>query len=103
MPKPESEALRRLQIRREFTERLKNIEPEVLTEIVRGQALHGDILSLREGWGILSEEFDELWEAIKADDPVGVREESVHVAAVALRIVLDVVDGNYDKEDGGMR
>jgi hypothetical protein len=77
--------------------RLGPIYEAVFAECIRGQKLHGDILSLREGHSILQEEFDELWDEIKADRLEGVKEESVHVAAVALRIVLDVVEENYQK------
>lgn len=97
MSKIGEDEVKRLELRRQFADRIAPIQIDILEEIVRGQLLHGDVLSLREGWGILQEEMDELWDAIKANDEDAVSEESVHVAAVALRIVLDVVESNYKR------
>lgn len=64
-------------------------EPYVLimAELERAYAKHG-----REPWGrhefyaILLEEVDELWDAIKADEPTQrVLEEAVQVAAMCIR------------------
>ena len=51
-----------------------------------------------EGYAVLLEEVDELWETVKSYKPsVGVtsdmRKEAIQVAAMALRFVEDVCDG----------
>jgi hypothetical protein len=45
--------------------------------------------SQHEGYAVLLEEVDELWEAIKKDDPVHATVEAVHVGAMALRFLID--------------
>lgn len=52
--------------------------------------------SAHEGYAILKEEVDELWDAIKLkeDDPTRdeqIREEAYHVAAMSLRFLHNVV------------
>lgn len=46
--------------------------------------------SSHEGYAVLKEEVDELWDAIKANDLVSARAEAVQVAAMALRYLTDV-------------
>ena len=51
--------------------------------------------SAMEGWGVMQEEIDELWEATKDQGLVGtdrdrrIKEESVQVAAMGMRFLLD--------------
>ena len=51
------------------------------------------LTSNHEGYGIIKEEFDELWDEIKALDPQGLsnalRKEALHLAAMALRFIVD--------------
>ncbi len=53
--------------------------------------------SPHEGYAILLEELDELWEEVRRSpsryDPVAVRAEAIQVAAMALRFLTDCVDG----------
>lgn len=51
-----------------------------------------------EGWAVISEELDELWEAVKADDMTQAREEAVQVGAMALRFLVDLEDGGNPAE-----
>jgi len=51
--------------------------------------------SAHEGYAILSEEVDELWDEVKNnkhDDGAKQRKEAIQVAAMAIRFVLDISD-----------
>jgi NTP pyrophosphatase (non-canonical NTP hydrolase) len=45
--------------------------------------------SLHEGYAVLLEEVDELWDEIKKDDGSRARTEAVQVAAMAVRLLAD--------------
>ncbi len=49
--------------------------------------------STHEGYAILKEEVDELWDAVKANDTEHAREEAVQVGAMALAFLEEVYDG----------
>ena len=46
--------------------------------------------SSHEGYAVLAEEVDELWDAIKSNQLEHARKEAIQVAAVALRYIADV-------------
>lgn len=43
-----------------------------------------------EGYAVLKEELEELWDAVKADDAAHARREAVQIAAMALRYLTDL-------------
>lgn len=45
--------------------------------------------SVHEGYGILKEEVDEMWDDIKVNNLEGARKEAIQVAAMAIRFVID--------------
>ena len=49
--------------------------------------------SLHEGWAVLREEMDELWDQVKKKqgtrDPINCEKECIQIAAMALRIIHD--------------
>lgn len=50
-----------------------------------------DFHSTHEGYGVLKEEVDELWDVIKSDGPKNrLRSESIQVAAMAIRIIQEL-------------
>jgi hypothetical protein len=55
---------------------------------------HGPMASAHEGYAVLLEELDELWDEVKAQKPdkVLMRKEALQVAAMALRFIEDVCD-----------
>lgn len=63
-------------------------------ELARAQDLHSPMASAHEGYAVLLEELDELWEEVrkKHPDKQRMREEALQVAAMALRFVHDVTD-----------
>lgn len=59
-------------------------------EIGRAKEKHPkDFHSPHEGYGVLKEEVDEMWDAIKRDDTEHAVKEAVQVAAMALRFVAE--------------
>jgi ribosomal protein S15P/S13E len=58
--------------------------------------------SAHEGYAVLSEEVDELWDHVKTKqskrDLQAMRKEAIQVAAMALRFAVDVVDEGRGRE-----
>ena len=73
---------------------LKNILSEVECEIVFATEKFGSFASAHEGYAVMLEEMDELWEEIKNNKDVGAlakqRLEALQVAAMAVRFIMDV-------------
>lgn len=66
----------------------------VRKELERAMSLHPPYHSPHEGFGVIHEEFDELWEEIKKHDKCDVarenmKEEAVQLATVAIRFLID--------------
>jgi len=50
----------------------------------------GEFHNTHEGYAVILEELDELWEAIKSNRPIEIiRQEAVRIAAMALRFLVD--------------
>lgn len=84
----------------------KNISPQakghiegigvlVSCEVLRAMNLHKPMNSQHEGYAVILEELDELWGEIKKKEPdkIKMREEAIHVAAMAVRFCIDVCGG----------
>jgi phage terminase large subunit GpA-like protein len=65
---------------------------DVAAELESAQAKHGPMSSGHEGYAVILEELDELWEEVRKRKPDSalMRAEAIQVAAMALRFVLDV-------------
>jgi len=48
--------------------------------------------SMHEGYAILLEGVDELWDSIKKNQPIKARVEAIQVAAMAIRFINDCCD-----------
>lgn len=64
----------------------------VTDELARAQYKFPAFHSGHEGYAVIREELDELWDAIKRDDRDAAGAEAIQVAAMAIRFVLDVCD-----------
>ena len=79
-------------------ERLRSLRvaKEVLQELARAAENNQPMASAHEGYAVLLEEVDELWEHVRtnprARDVAAMREEAIQVAAMAIRFILDVTD-----------
>jgi NTP pyrophosphatase (non-canonical NTP hydrolase) len=67
---------------------------EVFLELERAISKFPTFNSTHEGYAVLLEEVDELWEEIKQKekDHPAIREEAIQVAAMAIRFIRDVCD-----------
>jgi hypothetical protein len=67
---------------------------DVLGELDRNMANWPDYNSAHEGYAVLLEEVDELWDEVRVNqkkrDLAKMRKEAIQVAAVAMRFVLDI-------------
>ncbi|WP_128000368.1 hypothetical protein [Piscinibacter defluvii] len=65
---------------------LAQVRAEVLRAIERYPAFN----SSHEGYAVIAEELDELWDDVKRNFPQGAREEAIQVAAMGVRFIMDV-------------
>lgn len=63
---------------------------KVRAEVVRAITKFAPFNSAHEGYAVLREEVDELWDDVKRDYPQGAVEEAVQVAAMGVRFMMDV-------------
>ena len=65
---------------------LKAIE----AEFIRATRRSGTFASQHEGWAVIREELDELWDEVKRNgDVTALRKEAIQVGAMALRFLTD--------------
>lgn len=63
----------------------------IVAEFLRATRKFGTFASAHEGYAILLEEVDELWEEVKkGSSPKYLQDEAVQVGAMALRFIIDV-------------
>lgn len=65
---------------------------ELRTELDKATKHFPPMKSPHEGWAILKEEVDEMWDEIKRNDFDGALEEALQVAAMAVRYIHDLQD-----------
>lgn len=63
---------------------------DVLAEFSRAEAKHKPFNSAHEGYAVIQEEVDELWDDVKADRHEPALKEAVQVAAMGLRYVVNL-------------
>lgn len=64
----------------------------VENELAKATACFGPMRSAHEGYAILLEEVEELWDEVRAKKPdqEKIRKEAIQVAAMAVRFLIDV-------------
>jgi hypothetical protein len=70
----------------------------IIASFAKARSRHAPMRGPHEGYAVMLEEFDELWDEIKKWQPErGVQpemcKEALHVAAMALAFVVEVCDG----------
>jgi len=64
---------------------------DVVDELLRATKKYNSFHSAHEGYGVILEELDELWDDIKFNNgTVEMRKEAIQVAAMAVRFILDL-------------
>lgn len=73
-------------------DRVDAIADDVCHELVRAMEKFAPMHSGHEGYAVILEELDELWELVKANKPRSeeARTEAIHIAAMAMRYVYDL-------------
>jgi NTP pyrophosphatase (non-canonical NTP hydrolase) len=61
-----------------------------MSECIRAKRKFPDFHSGHEGYAVILEELDELWDAVRQDDIEHARKEAIQVAAMALRFAVDL-------------
>lgn len=61
----------------------------IMNEYMRASLEFGKFNSTHEGYAVIKEEVDELWDAIKANNLEEARTEAMQVGAMALRFLID--------------
>jgi NTP pyrophosphatase (non-canonical NTP hydrolase) len=62
----------------------------VRAELERARDKFGSFQSTHEGYAVILEELDELWEAIRKGGPAQRSDEAAQVAAMAVRFLTDL-------------
>jgi hypothetical protein len=78
---------------------MKEITHLIEEEYRRASRLHPPFNSPHEGFAILLEEIDELWEAVKMKECEPNRnlymyEEAIQIGAMAIRFITDCIENN---------
>jgi hypothetical protein len=73
-------------------EHATRIAREVTDELTRACVSFDPMASPHEGYAVILEELDELWQHVKANTgrSAAARDEAIQIAAMAMRYVLDV-------------
>lgn len=73
-------------------EKLETILAMVRAEVLRAMAKHPPMHSPHEGHSVIREEFEELWDHVKADTGTSIdaTKEAVQIGCTAVRYVLDL-------------
>lgn len=71
-----------------------SIGREIQAELSRAMQKHPRMNSPHEGYAVILEELDELWEEVRAQhqDKEKMRKEALQVAAMAARFILDLCE-----------
>ena len=73
---------------------VRNVLSALEVELLVAQREHPPMHSPHEGYAVIREELEELWEHVKADTGASydARSEAIQLAAMACRYVLDICD-----------
>ena len=82
--------------------REQRILNEILKEYKRAVSKHSPFNSCHEGWAVIKEEFDELWDEVKKRREVRSQDvmikEAVQTGAMTLRFLMELTAFQMSKE-----
>jgi hypothetical protein len=75
-------------------DKIRRISEEIAAEATRAATIHAPLHSPHEAISVIREEFEELWDHVKADTGLSkdARKEAVQLGAMALRYILNLID-----------
>lgn len=82
----------------EFSIHATDVASEALAELRRARNVlhHGPMHSAHEGYAVILEELDELWDEVRKhrslENLAAMRREAIQVAAMAIAFVVEVTD-----------
>jgi len=72
----------------------EDIVLDIHSELLKAQESYHNFHSTHEGYGVIKEELDELWDKIKESKSIyasgEMRQEAIQVATTAIRFILDL-------------
>ncbi len=76
-----------------YINKMNSMLEEIKIEYLSARTVKGEFNSLHEGYAIIKEEFDELWEEIKLKNPnqLNLQKEAVQVGAMVLAFLVELV------------
>ncbi len=81
---------------------VRQICDEMVAELIRSRGKHPQAFhNAHEGYAILLEEVDELWEEVKRQEPSAAkqRKELIQCGAMVIRFVQDIIDSQIGAQD----
>ena len=72
---------------------------DLQVELHKARTKHAPMHSAHEGYAVILEELDELWEEVRKREPdkAKLRAEALQVAAMGMRFILDICDSAKEK------
>lgn len=76
-------------------ERAENVAAQVVDELKGACKSFRPMNNAHEGYAVILEELDELWDEVrsKRQNKSAMRREAIQVAAMAMRFIINVCDG----------
>ena len=72
----------------------------IYREVMKAKEVHkSDFNSLHEGYSVLNEEVDEMWDEVKCDNRQKAIEEAIQVGAMAIRFVAEFGTYPFKKKE----
>ena len=76
-------------------DKIAEVMTAVENELRSAVKAHGPMKSMHEGYAVILEEMDELWEHVRLKEKLrkkkDMREEAIQIAAMAVRFVIDLL------------
>lgn len=88
----------------QYKARILSAVADVVCELHQAVAMYPrSFVSAHEGYAIIHEEMDELWECVRQKQGGGrdvdsMHHEAIQVAAMAIRFAIDICDGGKSQE-----
>jgi hypothetical protein len=68
----------------------KDTAEKIVLELMRAREKFQPLRGPHEGYAVILEELDELWEAVKSNNIAHAKKEALQVAAMALAFMIEV-------------